>query len=493
MTAAELVRIKKVVQCICLSVRELGVSDLTWDLISKAADGNVVSATQLGRSLHDLVILSLAGFPKSGCLLLREYWDLIGLEAISSGLPIEGRQLVQHFLQKKGYIRASSLADSCFSDSRELLLAFGWLLVQENVLEHVLKQKVHLVGITSLLPPYPEDLLQSREAAEAAKQGCLFAHTYVQDTLQACANKEGWAQVQLLSNHALVQYSKVCAKIRILQSLNQSRHRLCQQMTQIQQGMQAALRPTCKQRHLSLYEAALLNNPERMERHQRSLEAAAGLMSKCTQAMHHARIFYDWLAGLHKEWQQAGHLAQAELPLVPQHHQRTGATLQQLRATANSLQPKLQAAMQQATCSGVTCFTASKPLPELPAGMPVLTHLQRHVMSSQTACHSGNLQSRHDLPVDIQQDVEAVKQARKFQKLPWAGMQLDASYLQRHQLQEGLTVEGSELSARDETTRLKSLVLCAAKALAKTRAQNRHALQQAVILVDSSDSIAVRM
>lgn len=115
MTAAELVRVRKVVQCVCLSFRELGVNDLTWDLISKAADGSVVvrcclrlmhmrvaivgciklqtfvkSATRLGRSLHDLVILSLAGFPKSGCLLLRDYWDQISLETISSDLPIEG-------------------------------------------------------------------------------------------------------------------------------------------------------------------------------------------------------------------------------------------------------------------------------------------------------------------------------------------------------------------------------------------------------------------
>ena len=42
-----------------------------------------------------------------------------------------------------------------------------------------------------------QDLLQSREAAEAARHGCLFARSYVQDTLQACANKEGWAQVYL--------------------------------------------------------------------------------------------------------------------------------------------------------------------------------------------------------------------------------------------------------------------------------------------------------
>lgn len=209
-----------------------------------------------------------------------------------------------------------------------------------QTLRHVLVRK----GVFDI-----QDLLQSREAAEAAKQGCLFAHTYVQDTQQACANKEGWAQVplhvtltcscvllnthvtrldagktacqdirlwfvhlqvQFLSDHALVQYSKVCAKIRSLQSLNQSRHRLCQQMTQIPQGMQAALGPTRKQRRLTLYEAALLNNPERMERHQRSLEAAAGLMSECTEAMHHARIFFGWLAGLHNKWQQAGYLAQ---------------------------------------------------------------------------------------------------------------------------------------------------------------------------------------
>ena len=40
-----------------------------------------------------------------------------------------------------------------------------------------------------------QDLLHSREAADAARTGCLFAQAYVQDTLQACANHGGWAQV----------------------------------------------------------------------------------------------------------------------------------------------------------------------------------------------------------------------------------------------------------------------------------------------------------
>ena len=46
--------------------------------------------------------------------------------------------------------------NSMLHTCRELLLAFGWLLVHDNVLEHVLKQQIHQVGITSLLPPYPQ-------------------------------------------------------------------------------------------------------------------------------------------------------------------------------------------------------------------------------------------------------------------------------------------------------------------------------------------------
>ena len=66
---------------------------------------------------------------------------------------------------------------------------------------------------------------------------------------------------------------------------------------------------------------------------------------------------------------------------------------------------------------------------------------------------AGSLQSRRDLPVDIQQDVEAVQHARKLQQLPWTGLQLDAGYLQIFRLQEGLVVEGSDHSALDEITR----------------------------------------
>lgn len=44
---------------------------------------------------------------------------------------------------------------------------------------------------------HAQDLLQSREASEAARCGRLSARSYVQDTLQACADRDGWAQVYL--------------------------------------------------------------------------------------------------------------------------------------------------------------------------------------------------------------------------------------------------------------------------------------------------------
>ena len=51
-----------------------------------------MQSAPLGRSLHDLVILSLAGFPSSGEQLLRKHWDQIDLEHATAGLPSEGKR-----------------------------------------------------------------------------------------------------------------------------------------------------------------------------------------------------------------------------------------------------------------------------------------------------------------------------------------------------------------------------------------------------------------
>ena len=107
-----------------------------------------------------------------------------------------------------------------------------------------------------------------------------------------------------MSDYALLQYNKVWAKMRSLQSLNQSRHRLCHQTARAQTSMA----PNSKQRRLTLYEAGLLRDSEKLKQHQQSLEAAASVTAECKQAVQSAQTFFNWVASLHESWLQAGYL-----------------------------------------------------------------------------------------------------------------------------------------------------------------------------------------
>ena len=109
-----------------------------------------------------------------------------------------------------------------------------------------------------------------------------------------------------MSDYALLHYNKVWAKVRTLQSLNQSRQRLCHQAAQI--DMQGAGASNSKQRRLTLYEGALLRDSGKLKQHQQSLEAAAGVTAECEQAMHSAQTFFAWVSNLHESWLQAGYL-----------------------------------------------------------------------------------------------------------------------------------------------------------------------------------------
>lgn len=111
-----------------------------------------------------------------------------------------------------------------------------------------------------------------------------------------------------MSDCALLQYNKVWAKVRALQSLNQSRQTLIHQMAHVQTNMQGVMAPRHKQTRLTLYEAALLRDSEKLEQHQQSLEAAGSLIAECKQALHSAQQFFSWVASMCDSWQQAGYL-----------------------------------------------------------------------------------------------------------------------------------------------------------------------------------------
>lgn len=98
----------------------------------------------VGRALHDLVVLSLAGFPDSTHTLLQDFWSQVDYVSQGLRLPAEGvlhsehiykgaiyllsfpltvrmsagQQLVSVYLQQHGYARASFYLADAHSDSR---------------------------------------------------------------------------------------------------------------------------------------------------------------------------------------------------------------------------------------------------------------------------------------------------------------------------------------------------------------------------------------
>ncbi|KAL0042696.1 hypothetical protein WJX79_008101 [Trebouxia sp. C0005] len=97
---------------VCSSLHVLGVTGLTPETIRQAKFGGPVEAV-FGRALHDLVVLSLAGFPESAHTLLQNFWSQIDYVPQRLKVPAEGRQLVSVYLQQHGYARASF----CFADA----------------------------------------------------------------------------------------------------------------------------------------------------------------------------------------------------------------------------------------------------------------------------------------------------------------------------------------------------------------------------------------
>ena len=111
MSKANAKQLRRSLQAVCLSLRALGVSELTPEVLIQAKSGGPVvklgsanylaqnnvrknavllQADVLGRALHDLVVLKLAGWPAADPSLLRQYWIQLDSEGEEAGLPKQG-------------------------------------------------------------------------------------------------------------------------------------------------------------------------------------------------------------------------------------------------------------------------------------------------------------------------------------------------------------------------------------------------------------------
>ena len=95
-------------------------------------------------------------------------------------------------------------------------------------------------------------------------------------------------------------------KLRSLQSLHQSRHKLCHNVASLQRHLQQQ-----PNHPLSPYELGLLRNANKLMRHSDSLKHGACMVAQCQEAQHHVDIFFHWLGGACEEDQLMGSESQS--------------------------------------------------------------------------------------------------------------------------------------------------------------------------------------
>ncbi|KAL0049587.1 hypothetical protein WJX82_005469 [Trebouxia sp. C0006] len=453
---------------VCSSLHVLGVTCLTPESIKQAKSGGPVEDV-LGRALHDLVVLSLAGFPASAHTLLQDFWSQVDYVPQGLRLPAEGQQLVSVYLQQHGCARASFYSADAYSDSRELLLAFAWVLVHTGAFQHVLKHTLCQHHITAALPPYPQDGQQSQQADCRAKQSGLLAMHYLQQVRQLCATTNGWAWAQLASDHALMLLKKCQAKLRSLQSLHQSRHKLCHDVASLQRHLQQQ-----SNHALSPYELDLLRNANKLVHHSDSLKQGACMVAQCRETQHHINIFFHWLRSACEGDEVTDFESQSAEKDADAMCETAGATQHQLEVTSRELQPKLQAAMQQAYQTLVSGVSRIQEVCENPR----LHALQQSIMSAPSELSPGTCGSAPALPSDIQAGVDAVRQSHQARPLPWLGWQPQGRCIVHSQHASDVVIGSRTGSVADaESERLTKAVLSIAKSLSKTRAVNMHSVR----------------
>lgn len=119
-------------------------------------------------------------------------------------------------------------------------------------------------------------------------------------------------QVQAGSHHATIVLNRCRAKLRMLHSLHQSRHRLCHNIANMSDcdGISMQQKSFCR---LSTYEINLLRNGDKLRRHYDSLQEAAGVVRECREAQDHAHMFFQWLGSICQQDKPSGPTSQGQV------------------------------------------------------------------------------------------------------------------------------------------------------------------------------------
>eukprot|EP00241_Pyramimonas_parkeae_P015391 CAMPEP_0114299980 /NCGR_PEP_ID=MMETSP0059-20121206/13289_1 /TAXON_ID=36894 /ORGANISM="Pyramimonas parkeae, Strain CCMP726" /LENGTH=551 /DNA_ID=CAMNT_0001422541 /DNA_START=477 /DNA_END=2132 /DNA_ORIENTATION=+ len=218
----------------------LGISGLTPEMLRQAKFNNPDPVGMLWRALHEAIILILAKFPKgpSPGEHLQKLWSRLTDEEGHLPGGITNVEFVQYYLGIWGYPHPSifQLVPGS-TQSRSLLLAFAWLLSNNQVLQKALDQHIDSLmprKSNAPLPPYPEDTYSSDVAVAAMDKAKTLAAAYVQEASQLLAECHPAERARLLAQQTITMQGRTHAAANKLSALQRYRERLMHTLITIQ-------------------------------------------------------------------------------------------------------------------------------------------------------------------------------------------------------------------------------------------------------------------
>eukprot|EP01112_Ceratiomyxa_fruticulosa_P021866 TRINITY_DN7850_c0_g1_i1.p1 TRINITY_DN7850_c0_g1~~TRINITY_DN7850_c0_g1_i1.p1 ORF type:complete len:526 (-),score=112.52 TRINITY_DN7850_c0_g1_i1:295-1872(-) len=285
---------------VCKVLIYVGVHSLTPEAFRLAKQNNTSStlSSRLWRALHDLIILQLIQFKtkndepneaKQKKFAMDELWEHIVDEKLSH---ITG--LVQYYLTFWGYPNSARISEMSFEscETRELLLAFGWLMAKVNVFQQYLDKYTenNTLHANLPLPPFPFDsshLFQRSVKEELEKTDKLY-HEMITITAEDVHSTS-----ELRVNQIKTIFGKIIATQKSLSAL-ETRYANIVHDVQIDQ-LKTDRTP------LTPYEIFLMKNPTVLQQQIERLSSFNKIMEMREMCKTHQDIFWAWMESVLSE------------------------------------------------------------------------------------------------------------------------------------------------------------------------------------------------
>ncbi|GAX78611.1 hypothetical protein CEUSTIGMA_g6050.t1 [Chlamydomonas eustigma] len=312
--------------------------------VLRQAKFNEPVADDVFKSLHDLVLMRLAGFQPLGSPLYTSHesiWRQLRQEGLSSSVAVESLLFVCHYLHTWGCptflvshlfaaAESSLLIQLCSQQgeipglnyyshdsaammssqksvrSRVLLLTLGWLTYDSRLFEDAIMYLHPTAELRCMLLPLPEDSCLCSATKEAYTQAVNQSWSHVQHVQTMLSQQRSrsttdkkpspwepaeqvWESVEVASHQALMMLGKAKTQLSSLQSLMDCRMKL-------QANVQGKLQEMGSQSMLlSSLDIHLMVSSQDLETHIQALEAVTVSVSRQLDISSSAQVLSSWL------------------------------------------------------------------------------------------------------------------------------------------------------------------------------------------------------